>query len=90
MTLFAFPQIKNIRCGLLSPAVAAETIQKRMEPAVPWQMMVGYPQYQEQLSSGMQELLDQNKQLPPIGNLVDANSGPATFVLVIGESTNRQ
>ena len=32
----------------------------------------------------MQELLDQNKQLPPIGNLVDANSGPATFVLVIG------
>ncbi len=89
VALFAFPQIKNIRRGLLSPAVAAETIQKRMEPAVPWQMMVGYLQYQEQLS-GMQELLDQNKQLPPIGQLVDANSGPATFVLVIGESTNRQ
>ena len=35
VTLFAFPQIKNIRRGLLSPAVAAETIQKRMEPAVP-------------------------------------------------------
>lgn len=88
--LFAAPQIKNVRRGVFSAAVAAETIQKRMEPAVPWQMLVGYMQYQEQLA-GMQELLDQNKKLPPIGNLVEADAAqPKTLVLVIGESTNRQ
>jgi heptose-I-phosphate ethanolaminephosphotransferase len=88
--LFAGPQIKNVRRGVFSAAVAAETIQKRMEPAVPWQMVVGYMQYQEQLA-GMQQLLDQNKKLPPIGNLVEANAEqPKTLVLVIGESTNRQ
>jgi len=89
-SLLAFPQIKNLRRGALSAALAAETIQTRMEPAVPWQMVVGYLQYQEQLA-GMQELLDKNKKLPPIENLVDPNSGqPTSFVLVIGESTNRQ
>lgn len=90
LALFAYPQIKNVQRGLISSAVAAETIQKRMEPAVPWQMVVGYLQYQEQLA-GMQELLDQNRQLPPIKNLVEADAGqPKTLVLVIGESTNRQ
>ena len=90
IALFAYPQIKNINRGVLSSAMAAETIQKRMEPAVPWQMLVGYMQYQEQLA-GMQELLDQNKKLPPIMNLVEANAEqPKTLVLVIGESTNRQ
>jgi heptose-I-phosphate ethanolaminephosphotransferase len=89
-SLLAFPQIKNLRRGALSAALAAETIQTRMEPAVPWQMVVGYLQYQEQLA-GMQELLDKNKKLPPIENLVDPNNGqPTSFVLVIGESTNRQ
>lgn len=89
VSLFAFPQIKNIRRGLLSPAVAAETIQKRMEPAVPWQLVVGYLQYQEQLSN-MQALLDENRKLPPLARLVDANGDqPTTLVLVIGESTNR-
>ena len=90
IALFAYPQIKNINRGVLSSAMAAETIQKRMEPAVPWQMLVGYMQYQEQLA-GMQELLDQNRKLPPIMNLVEANAEqPKTLVLVIGESTNRQ
>jgi heptose-I-phosphate ethanolaminephosphotransferase len=90
IALFAYPQIKNINRGVLSSAMAAETIQKRMEPAVPWQMLVGYMQYQEQLA-GMQVLLDQNKKLPPIMNLVEANAEqPKTLVLVIGESTNRQ
>jgi heptose-I-phosphate ethanolaminephosphotransferase len=89
-SLFAFPQIKNLRRGMLSGAMAAEMIQKRMEPAVPWQMVVGYIEYQKQLS-GMQALLDQNKKLPPIENLVDSNNDQAaSFVLVIGESTNRQ
>ena len=90
IALFAYPQIKNINRGVLSSAMAAETIQKRMEPAVPWQMLVGYMQYQEQLA-GMQELLDQNRKLPPIMNLVEANAEqPKTLILVIGESTNRQ
>ena len=87
--VFVFPQLKDARRGILSTAVAAETIQKRLEPAVPWQMMVGFAQYREQLAN-MQELLQANRKLPPVANLVDSNDGtPTTLVLVIGESTNR-
>lgn len=90
VALFVYPQHKQLRVLRFSTAAAAETIQKRMEPAVPWQMVVGYAQYQEQLSN-MQALLEQNRQLPPVDRLVDANDGqPTTLVLVIGESTNRQ
>jgi heptose-I-phosphate ethanolaminephosphotransferase len=38
----------------------------------------------------MQDLLDRNRDLPPVANLVDAHAGrPSTLVLVIGESTSR-
>ncbi|WP_047553147.1 phosphoethanolamine transferase CptA [Methylotenera sp. G11] len=67
-----------------------EKLQLRFEPAVPWQLVIGYVQYREQLAS-MEALLRGNAQIPPLQNLQDKNAGlPATLVLVIGESTNRQ
>lgn len=62
----------------------------RLEPATPWQLVIGYAKYRQQLN-GVNALLEQNRATPPVLNLVDNNSGkPATLVLVIGESTNRE
>lgn len=67
-----------------------EKLQNRFEPAVPWQLAIGYMQYREQLAN-MQDLLHGNALIPPLQNLQDSNADqPATLVLVIGESTNRQ
>ena len=66
-----------------------EKLQKRMEPAQPWQLLMGYVQYRNQLAN-MQALLDKNSSLPPIEGLTEKNADlPSTLVLVIGESTNR-
>lgn len=63
---------------------------QRIEAATPWQLLVGYKNYRQQLSN-MQALLAENASIPPLGNLRDTQAGqPATLVLVIGESTNRQ
>jgi len=51
---------------------------------------MGYVQYREQLAN-MQDLMQGNAQILPLQNLQDKNANlPATLVLVIGESTNRQ
>ena len=90
LVLFAYPNYKQLRHMEFSTAVAAEIIEKRMEPAVPWQIIFGYTLYRRQLA-GMQELLDQNNRIPPLNKLKDANAGlPATLVLVICESSNKQ
>lgn len=69
--------------------VAFEKAVIRMEPAVPWQLVLGYYQYQQQLSN-MQKLLDNNASLPPLKNFKDSSGdAPRTLVLVIGESTSR-
>ena len=69
---------------------AREKLESRMEPAVPWQVVVGYLGYQRQLTN-MQDLLAANAKIPPLKNLKDDLANiPATLVLVIGESTNRQ
>lgn len=69
---------------------AKEKLESRMEPAVPWQVVVGYLGYQRQLNN-MQILLEENAKIPPLKNLKDDLANiPATLVLVIGESTNRQ
>ncbi|MFV3416321.1 phosphoethanolamine transferase CptA [Pseudomonas nitroreducens] len=71
-------------------AQALEKVQSRMEPAVPWQLVVGYVQYRQQLDN-MQKLLQQNASLPPLQNLKDSSGDePRTLVLVLGESTTRQ
>ena len=90
LALFVYPQYKQLRFVRFSSAEAAEVLQKRFEPAVPWQIVFGYTQYRQQLSN-MQGLLEQNSRIAPLQNLTDAHAGlPATLVLVIGESTNRQ
>jgi heptose-I-phosphate ethanolaminephosphotransferase len=62
-------------------------LNQRMETAVPWQLVSGYVQYQEQLAN-VQKLLQNNAALPPLANLKDANGEvPRTLVLVIGELT---
>ncbi|NWB89608.1 phosphoethanolamine transferase CptA [Pseudomonas agarici] len=67
-----------------------ERFEARVEPAVPWQMLVAYRRYREQLDN-MQGMLDDVSKIPPLHNLKDSQAGlPATLVLVIGESTNRQ
>ena len=84
-----YPLIKQtMRMGNF--AEGFEKFETRIEPAVPWQMAVAYHRYLETLED-MQGMLDSASKIPPLKNLKDASAGqPATLVLVIGESTNRQ
>ncbi|WP_095109851.1 phosphoethanolamine transferase CptA [Pseudomonas sp. Irchel 3E20] len=69
---------------------AIEKFETRIEPAVPWQMIVAYRRYTHQLEN-MQGMLENVSKIAPLKNLKDAQANqPATLVLVIGESTNRQ
>ena len=73
-----------------STLAALENFEERIEPATPWQLVVGYRQYRAQLAN-MQALLEGRQRIAPLTDLRDAHAGqPATLVLVIGESTNRQ
>lgn len=84
-----YPLVKQtMRMGNF--AEGFEKFETRIEPAVPWQMAVAYHRYLETLGD-MQGMLDSASKIPPLKNLKDASAGqPATLVLVIGESTNRQ
>ncbi|WP_435606070.1 phosphoethanolamine transferase CptA [Pseudomonas knackmussii] len=85
-----YPFYKQMVTQQRSFAEALEKVQQRMEPAVPWQLVVGYAQYRQQLDN-MQKLLEQNASLPPLQNLKDASGeAPRTLVLVLGESTTRE
>ncbi|CDF86033.1 Phosphoethanolamine transferase CptA [Pseudomonas knackmussii B13] len=85
-----YPFYKQMVTQERSFAEALEKVQQRMEPAVPWQLVVGYAQYRQQLDN-MQKLLEQNASLPPLQNLKDASGeAPRTLVLVLGESTTRE
>ena len=88
-SLLAYPLTTQI---LKRPtlAMALEKFEAKVEPAVPWQLVVGYRKYLEQLGD-MQQLLADNAKIAPLQQLQDAQAGlPSTLVLVIGESTNRQ
>ena len=88
--LFLFPLFKESVVKGQGWDEAVDKLQRRMEPAEPWQMVVGYLQYRKQLNN-MQSLLEKNAALPPVENLQDAYRDlPSTLVMVIGESTNRQ
>ena len=89
VAVVAYPLIKQTqRTG--SFAAGFEKFETRIEPAVPWQMAVAYHRYLETLA-GMQDMLNSASKIPPLHNLKDAMANtPATLVLVIGESTNRQ
>jgi heptose-I-phosphate ethanolaminephosphotransferase len=89
IVLIVPPSLKVMRKGG-NVDLAIESIMNRMEPAVPWQFVIGLIKYKDQLAH-MQVLLDKSQSIPPIANLVDQHTGkPATIVMVIGESTNRQ
>jgi len=70
-------------------ANAVEHQLGRVEPAAPWNLVVGYRKYRQQMAD-MRELLAQNRQVEPLGHLTATGELPDTVVLVIGESTNRQ
>ncbi len=90
LVLFIFPFFKYRYIDQKPMGDTVEKLQTKVEPAVPWQLFIGYMQYREQLAN-MQDLLEGNAQIPPLENLQDSNANqPATLVLVIGESTNRQ
>lgn len=85
-----FPFYKQLVTQQRTFAEAVEKVQQRMEPAVPWQLVVGYQQYRQQLDN-MQKLLEQNAALPPLKDLKDSSGdAPRTLVLVLGESTTRE
>lgn len=87
--LFLQPAYKVARKYDMNPVKYAEAIANRMEPAVPWQFVIGYARYREQLA-GMEALRERAKRIPPIEGLVDSRAGkPGTIVLLIGESTSR-
>lgn len=89
VAIVGYPLVKQIsRTDNLAEGL--EKFETRIEPAVPWQMVVAYRRYREQLD-GMQGMLDSVSKIPPLSNLKDSMANqPATLVLVIGESTNRQ
>ena len=89
IAVVGYPLVKQIaRAETLAGAM--EKFENRVEPAVPWQMVVAYRRYTQQLEN-MQGMLDNVSKIPPLHNLEDAQANqPATLVLVIGESTNRQ
>ncbi|MFJ7281650.1 phosphoethanolamine transferase CptA [Pseudomonas sp. NPDC099000] len=89
VAVVGYPLIKQTaRTGSL--AGGFEKFETRIEPAVPWQMAVAYHRYLDTLA-GMQDMLDSASKIPPLKNLKDTMANqPATLVLVIGESTNRQ
>jgi heptose-I-phosphate ethanolaminephosphotransferase len=87
--LIAYPLACDLLIKHRTPAKAVSSLTSRMEPAAPWQMIIGYTQYRTQLNS-LQGILDKNRELPPLANLKDSSGdAPRTLVLVIGESTQR-
>ncbi|MEX5611554.1 phosphoethanolamine transferase CptA [Pseudomonas protegens] len=89
VAIVGYPLVKQIsRADTL--AAGLEKFETRIEPAVPWQMVIAYRRYREQLD-GMQGMLASASKIAPLTNLKDSMANqPATLVLVIGESTNRQ
>lgn len=88
--LFVSPFLQHMVLKHRTYEDARERFDARIEPSVPWQVVIGYMGYKRQLDN-MQEMLKENASIPPLKNLKDAMAGkPTTLVLVIGESTNRQ
>ena len=89
LAIVGYPLVKQIATNdTLERAI--DGFETRVEPAVPWQMIVAYRRYTQQLNN-MQGMLDNVSKIPPLSNFKDSMAGqPSTLVLVIGESTNRQ
>lgn len=70
------------------PALAARYQADHMEPAAPWQLLIGYAKYRVALATTENGLL-RSQPRPRLQGMADSHADmPATLVLVIGESTN--
>ncbi|HSI37562.1 MAG TPA: phosphoethanolamine transferase CptA [Methylotenera sp.] len=88
--IFVTPFVRHVLLKHRTLEDASERLEASMEPATPWQVVIGYVSYQKQLQN-MQKILAQTAKIPPLTGLKDDLAGqPSTLVLVIGESTNRQ
>lgn len=87
--LILHPLGSNVLIKKRSLADAISYVSSRAEPAAPWQFVVAYTEYRNQLES-LNNLLTVNHALPPLQDFTDSSGNePRTLVLVIGESTQR-
>ncbi|WP_277963998.1 phosphoethanolamine transferase CptA [Pseudomonas sp. RIT-To-2] len=64
--------------------------EQNLQAAAPWQLVVGFAQYRQQLAD-MGQIFANWATIPPLQDFHDTHAGqPSTLVLVIGESTDRQ
>ncbi|HSH53812.1 MAG TPA: phosphoethanolamine transferase CptA [Methylotenera sp.] len=87
--LLVTPFAKNMLIKDHSFGGTVDRIAQNMEPAAPWQIIVGYVEYRKQLQN-MQSLLTRASHVAPLKDLKNGTNQASTLVLVIGESTNRQ
>ena len=86
---FIWPFVNCLILKQKNLAGSTKYIMSKMETTVPWQLLISFNKYHQQLSN-MQTLLKQYELVPPILNLKDTNGDqPRTLVLVIGESTTK-
>lgn len=85
--VFAYPAYKAIKGGDIQ--LAYRSIDRHFSATSPWQLLLGYRHYQNELGDIERNLLD-FKKIPPLSHLTEQTKPlPTTVVLVMGESTNR-
>ena len=88
--LFVYPNVRQLRRLKFSPVATAELTEAHFGSAVPWQIVFDYLRYRGQMAT-VHDMLERNEKRPSLRHFTDTNPGlPATLVLIIGESTNRQ
>ena len=67
----------------------AHRLKRKLEPSSPWQLIIGYQEYQKQLHS-MTHALNELKNIEPVKNFSEAFANQnKNIILIIGENTNR-
>lgn len=90
IALLAPATTKVVRKRGVNMEALSDAFASRLEPVIPWQFAISFARYSSELAE-MKALLEDFQKIPPVANLADRNAGqPATLVMVIGESTNRQ
>ncbi len=89
ISILSWPFFKTLLINHEGFEEAKNEFLERLEPASPWNIVVAYTKYRQQLSV-MNKMLAKNKQLPKLAGFKTVDTLPNTVVLVIGESTNRQ
>lgn len=83
------PLAKPLVLGM-STHKAISIVESKLEPATPWQLILGYVEYRQQLAE-MNRLLEKNHKAPSLTHFRTRDpDAESTLVLVIGESTNSQ